>query len=243
MTTLRRVALCLGIACSASLALFAVRQHSWTPRNSISVLAEAATSIPARRFSARLASPIPHRPKTEISRGVDVREDLRMRAVVSRTLSAAHGAGGHARGIDLLLIGEIAPSVEELRNAANDSRDPSVWNDLSCALLADGENNGSVISIVDDRTSTAGRQIVCFGTKSTTTSALEVFTLREEVRDWDRPLAEEHLDQLFARMCPLAVNGQICQQDTGLIRSKACYRAAALLDTQVPETLDPDPCF
>lgn len=56
-----------------------------------------------------------------------------------------------------------------------------------------------VVSIVDDRTSTAGRQIVCFGTKSTTTSALEVFTLREEVRDWDRPLAEEHLDQLFSR--------------------------------------------
>ncbi|QAT86524.1 hypothetical protein EJ065_4984 [Corallococcus coralloides] len=56
-----------------------------------------------------------------------------------------------------------------------------------------------VVSIVDDRASTAGRQIVCFGTKSTTTGALEVFTLREEVRDWDRPLAEEHLDQLFSR--------------------------------------------
>ncbi|MBK6918551.1 MAG: hypothetical protein IPH07_14245 [Deltaproteobacteria bacterium] len=26
-----------------------------------------------------------------------------------------------------------------------------------------------------------------------------MFTLREEVRDWDRPLAEEHLDQLFSR--------------------------------------------
>ena len=56
-----------------------------------------------------------------------------------------------------------------------------------------------VVSIVDDRASTSGRQLVCFGTKSTTTTALEVFTLREEVRDWDRPLAEEHLDQLFSR--------------------------------------------
>jgi hypothetical protein len=56
-----------------------------------------------------------------------------------------------------------------------------------------------VVSIVDDRASTAGRQLVCFGTKSTETKALEVFTLREEVRDWDRPLAEEHLDQLFER--------------------------------------------
>lgn len=56
-----------------------------------------------------------------------------------------------------------------------------------------------VVSIVDDRNSTSGRQLVCFGTKSTETKALEVFTLREEVRDWDRPLAEEHLDQLFER--------------------------------------------
>ena len=56
-----------------------------------------------------------------------------------------------------------------------------------------------VVSIVDDRNSTSGRQLVCFGTKSTETKALEVFTLREEVRDWDRPLAEEHLDQIFSR--------------------------------------------
>lgn len=56
-----------------------------------------------------------------------------------------------------------------------------------------------VVSIVDDRASKSRRQLVCFGTKSTETKALEVFTLREEVRDWDRPLAEEHLDQLFER--------------------------------------------
>lgn len=56
-----------------------------------------------------------------------------------------------------------------------------------------------VVSLVDDRNSSSGRQLVCFGTKSTETKALEVFTLREEVRDWDRPLAEEHLDQLFER--------------------------------------------
>ena len=56
-----------------------------------------------------------------------------------------------------------------------------------------------VVSIVDDRTLTSGRQLVSFGTKCTETKALEVFTLREEVRDWDRPLAEEHLDQLFSR--------------------------------------------
>ncbi len=55
-----------------------------------------------------------------------------------------------------------------------------------------------VVSVADDRTESA-RQLVCFGTKSTTTGALEVFTLREAVRDWDRPLAEEHLDQLFSR--------------------------------------------
>jgi hypothetical protein len=56
-----------------------------------------------------------------------------------------------------------------------------------------------VISVIDDRASNSGRQLVCFGTKSTETKALEIFTLREAVRDWDRALAEEHLDQLFER--------------------------------------------
>lgn len=69
-----------------------------------------------------------------------------------------------------------------------------------------------VISVVDDRNSSPGRQLVCFGTKSTTTDALEVFTLREEVRDWDRPLAEEHLDQLFSRHFEKLVSGAKWQE-------------------------------
>lgn len=60
-----------------------------------------------------------------------------------------------------------------------------------------------VICIVDDRRSDRRRHLVCFGTRCIATQALEVFTLREEVRDWarngDRPLAEEHLGQLFER--------------------------------------------
>ncbi|MGE6759401.1 type ISP restriction/modification enzyme [Corallococcus interemptor] len=56
-----------------------------------------------------------------------------------------------------------------------------------------------VVSVVDDRSSEIGRQIVCFGTKCVATDSMESFTLREEVRDWDRPLAEEHLEQLFQR--------------------------------------------
>lgn len=56
-----------------------------------------------------------------------------------------------------------------------------------------------VVSVVDDRKPGLERHIVCFGTKCTATDALEVFTLREEARDWDRPLAEEHLGQLFER--------------------------------------------
>jgi hypothetical protein len=55
-----------------------------------------------------------------------------------------------------------------------------------------------VVSVEDHRAGPA-RRLVCFGTRSTTTDALEVFTLREEVRDWDRPLAEEHLKQLYSR--------------------------------------------
>ena len=56
-----------------------------------------------------------------------------------------------------------------------------------------------VVSVIDDRRDGPERQLVCFGTKCTATDALEVFTLREEARDWDRPLAEEHLGQLFER--------------------------------------------
>jgi hypothetical protein len=60
-----------------------------------------------------------------------------------------------------------------------------------------------VVSIVDDRNSGESRQLVCFGTKCIATASLEAFTLREEARDWaergDRPLAEEHLSQLFER--------------------------------------------
>jgi hypothetical protein len=70
-----------------------------------------------------------------------------------------------------------------------------------------------VVSVVDDRKSTSGRQLVCFGTKSTTTNALELFTLREEVRDWDRPLAEEHLDQLFRRHFEKLATGGAKWQD------------------------------
>jgi hypothetical protein len=55
-----------------------------------------------------------------------------------------------------------------------------------------------VVSVADDRT-VGGRQLVCFGTKCVTTEALEVFTLREEARDWDLELAKEHLGQLYQR--------------------------------------------
>ncbi|NNB92524.1 hypothetical protein HJC10_00500 [Corallococcus exiguus] len=65
-----------------------------------------------------------------------------------------------------------------------------------------------VVSVVDDRSSETGRQIVCFGTKCVATDSMESFTLREEVRDWDRPLAEEHLEQLFQRHFRRLADGQ-----------------------------------
>lgn len=55
-----------------------------------------------------------------------------------------------------------------------------------------------IVSVRDDREG-GDRHLVCFGTRCVATSAMEVFTLREEARDWDRPLAEEHLRQLFQR--------------------------------------------
>lgn len=65
-----------------------------------------------------------------------------------------------------------------------------------------------VVSVLDDRTSETGRQMVCFGTKCVATDSMESFTLREEVRDWDRPLAEEHLEQLFQRHFRRLADGQ-----------------------------------
>lgn len=65
-----------------------------------------------------------------------------------------------------------------------------------------------VVSVVDDRSSESGRQMVCFGTKCIATESMESFTLREEVRDWDRPLAEEHLEQLFQRHFRRLADGQ-----------------------------------
>lgn len=52
------------------------------------------------------------------------------------------------------------------------------------------------------------RQLVCFGTKCIATDSMESFMLREEVRDWDRPLAEEHLEQLFQRHFRRLADGQ-----------------------------------
>lgn len=94
-----------------------------------------------------------------------------------------------------------------------------------------------VVSIIDDRNSTSGRQLVCFGTKSTETKALEVFTLREEVRDWDRPLAEEHLNQLFERHFKKLENGTKWQEAfiTGPERKKIL---ALLAECKKPRLFD-----
>lgn len=90
-----------------------------------------------------------------------------------------------------------------------------------------------VVSIVDDRTSGTGRQLVCFGTKCVATDALEVFTLREEARDWaergDRPLAEEHLGQLYERHFKPLSSGAKWQEAfvSGAERRKAAALIAA----------------
>jgi hypothetical protein len=85
-----------------------------------------------------------------------------------------------------------------------------------------------VISVVDDRRDGPARQLVCFGTKCTATNALEVFTLREEARDWDRPLAEEHLGQLFERHFKRLATGARWQD--AFISGKERKQARRLLD-------------
>ncbi len=92
-----------------------------------------------------------------------------------------------------------------------------------------------VVSVVDDRASKSGWQLVCFGTKSTETKALEVFTLREEVHDWDRPLAEEHLDQLFSRHFEKLASGAKWQE--AFITGPERKKIQALLEVCTQQSL------
>lgn len=90
-----------------------------------------------------------------------------------------------------------------------------------------------VVSVTDNRREGTERQMVCFGTRCVATNALEVFTLREEARDWaergDRPLAEEHLGQLFERHFKPLSRGANWQEAfvSGPERKKAAALVAA----------------
>jgi hypothetical protein len=99
-----------------------------------------------------------------------------------------------------------------------------------------------VVSIVDNRKSDSGRQLVCFGTKSTETGALEVFTLREEVREWERPLAEEHLDQIFERHFKKLASGSKWQEAfiTSAERKKVKALLSACAQTSLLESAEHD---
>jgi hypothetical protein len=61
-----------------------------------------------------------------------------------------------------------------------------------------------VVSIPDDRRAKPGSteplpRLVYFGTRSTETNSLEVFVLKEEARQWDAALRDEHFKQVHAR--------------------------------------------
>lgn len=94
-----------------------------------------------------------------------------------------------------------------------------------------------VVSVADDRRDGPERQLVCFGTKCIATNALEVFTLREEARDWaergDRPLAEEHLGQLFERHFKPLSHGAKWQE--AFVSGAERKKAAALVEACRPK--------
>lgn len=94
-----------------------------------------------------------------------------------------------------------------------------------------------VVSVIDDRRDGPERQIVCFGTKCIATNALEAFTLREEARDWaergDRPLAEEHLGQLFERHFKPLSHGAKWQE--AFVSGAERKKAAALVEACRPK--------
>lgn len=85
-----------------------------------------------------------------------------------------------------------------------------------------------VVAVSDDRGEGLARQVVCFGTNCVATTSMEVFTLREEVRDWDRPLAEEHLEQLFKRHFRKLGDGNKWQE--AFVSGPERAKAEALLD-------------
>lgn len=89
-----------------------------------------------------------------------------------------------------------------------------------------------VVSVLDDRYGDTAQQLVCFGTKSVETNSLEVFTLREEARDWaargDRALAEEHLGQLYERHFQPLAKGANWQ--TAFVSGPERKKASALLE-------------
>lgn len=84
-----------------------------------------------------------------------------------------------------------------------------------------------IVSVRDDREG-GDRHLVCFGTRCVATSAMEVFTLREEARDWDRPLAEEHLRQLFQRHFKKLGDGEKWQD--AFVSGKERAQARKLMD-------------
>lgn len=57
-----------------------------------------------------------------------------------------------------------------------------------------------VVSVHDDREdASAPPYLVCLGTVSAETDALETYHIREAARRWERPLAEDHLTRLYDR--------------------------------------------
>jgi len=57
-----------------------------------------------------------------------------------------------------------------------------------------------IISVRDDRDENENAfSLVCLGTRSAAFDSLETFYIRETARNWERPLAEEHLGRLYDR--------------------------------------------
>jgi hypothetical protein len=107
-----------------------------------------------------------------------------------------------------------------------DRRQGAQSDTLCVVAVADDRDDPGLASDQKDR---EARQIVCFGTKSVVTEALEVFTVREQVKDWgDRSLAEAHLGQLFKRHFEPLGRGAAWQE--AFISSPERDKAEALRD-------------
>jgi tetratricopeptide (TPR) repeat protein len=130
------------IAAAAAILVLCLPAAFWlvANRDPLSNVREIAEALPTRPVEGRLAS-FDHAPFEEFrSGGLPRGETIALRAAAERLRNAN---APHARGIALLLAGDVANARRELEAAAQaEPRNAAIWNDLAVAHIAAGRTGG-----------------------------------------------------------------------------------------------------